>query len=141
MKWIRTMYAWPNIVQNVSACMVKTARFILMLHCCSYLVSYRSVALRENLGSSCQHEFSHRATDLQLLPSTVLRVLMIDGWPLCDSRVWRKVEKQQGLNCHQSKYNNSCKANMSLFVQKMDKLSILSTTVVFCSMEVFSCCA
>lgn len=141
MKWIRTMYAWPNIVQNVSACMVKTAKFFLMLHCCSYLVSYRSVALRENLGSSCQHEFSHRATDLQLLSSTVLRVLMIDGWPLCDSRVWRKVEKQQGLNCHQSKYNNSCKANMSLFVQKMDKLSILSTTVVFCSMKVFSCCA
>lgn len=141
MKWIRTMYAWPNIVQNVSACMVKTAKFFLMLHCCSYLVSYRSVALQENLGSSCQHEFSHRATDLQLLSSTVLRVLMIDGWPLCDSRVWRKVEKQQGLNCHQSKYNNSCKANTSLFVQKMDKLSILSTTVVFCSMKVFSCCA
>lgn len=121
--------------------MVKTTRFILMLHCCSYLVSYRSVALWENLVSSCQHEFSHRATDLQLLPSTVLQVLVIDGWPLSDSRVWRKVEQQQGLNCHQSKYNNSCKANASLFVQKMDKLSILSTTVVFCSMEVFSCCA
>lgn len=79
-----------------------------------------------------QHEFS--CTDLQFLPG-VLQVLVMDGWPLSDSRVWRKVEKQQGLNCPQSKYNISCNANTSLFVQKMDKLSILSTTVVFCSMK------
>lgn len=76
-----------------------------------------------------QHEFS--CTDLQFL-SGVLQVLVMDGWPLSDSRVWRKVEKQQGLNCPQSKYNISCNANTSLFAQKMDKLSILSTTVVFC---------
>lgn len=79
-----------------------------------------------------QHEFS--CTDLQFLPC-VLQVLVMDGWPLSDSRVWRKVEKQQGLNCPQSKYNISCNANTSLFAQKMDKLSILSTTVVFCSMK------
>lgn len=102
---------------------------VKMLQCYSYLVS--STGTTGKFGFY-QHEFS--CTDLQFLPC-VLQVLVMDGWPLSDSRVWRKVEKQQGLNCPQSKYNISCNANTSLFAQKMDKLSILSTTVVFCPMK------
>lgn len=43
-----------------------------------------------------------------------------------------KGRKTVGIKLPQSKYNISCNVNMSLFAQKMDKLSILSTTVVFC---------
>lgn len=117
--WIMAKYC------TVGFSMVMTAIFLnaTLLH---YLVSTTGTTGKFGFY---QHEFS--CTDLQFLPG-VLQVLVMDGWPLSDSRVWRKVEKQQGLNCPQSKYNISCNANTSLFVQKMDKLSILSTTVVFC---------